>query len=179
MSNNIVAKPGERAVNLQQRMNSTMVWVTFDKVGFHRYPDAPDEVAYLRDRHRHVFKFRVAISVFHDDREIEFHMMKNWLLSLYEDGATSLRALEVDHKSCEMLAQDLMDQILKKYDCLKRRVVVDVSEDGECGASLFSEPHQVIPLSEQWLKEQYLNLATANAAEEASKATKPAAARKR
>lgn len=172
MSDNIIAKNGERALVLHQRMNSVLVWVTFDKVGFHRYPDAPDEVAYLRDRHRHVFKFRVAIAVHHDDREIEFHMFKNWLLSLYEGD---LVALEVDHKSCEMLGQDLMDQILVKYDCSKRRVIIDVSEDGECGATLFSEPQAIIPLSENWLKEQYLNMATVNAAESAKDSFKPAA----
>lgn len=115
-----------------------VIWVTFDKVGFHRYPDAPDEVAYLRDRHRHVFKFRVTVEVIHDDREIEFHLFKNWLVSLYDDSH-----LEVDHKSCEMLAQDLLHQINNKYGnapiyggntATQREMSVEVSEDGECGA---------------------------------------------
>lgn len=117
------------------RTSNQVIWVTFDKVGFHRYPDAPDEVAYLRDRHRHIFKYKVYIQVHHDDREIEFHMFKNWMVSLYDQGA-----LEVDHKSCEMLAQDLMDQILAKYNCSNRIVAVEVSEDGECGAVIRSVP---------------------------------------
>lgn len=114
-----------------------VIWVTFDKVGFHKYPDAPDEVAYLRDRHRHIFKFRVTIEVEHDNRAIEFHMLKNWLVSLYETGA-----LEVDYKSCEMLAEDLLSKVSDKYGTIEicpghgihRRMSVEVSEDGECGA---------------------------------------------
>ena len=113
-----------------------VIWVTFDKVGFHKYPDAPDEVAYLRDRHRHVFKFRVTVEVTHNDREIEFHMLKNWLMSLYDS-----KALEVDYKSCEMLAEDLLSKISSKYGVLAgtgnnavREMSVEVSEDGECGA---------------------------------------------
>lgn len=120
---------------MNKRLTSTSVWVKFDKVGFHRYPDAPDEVAYLRDLHRHIFKFQVQIEVHHDDREIEFHMLKNWLTGLYEGGA-----LEVDYKSCEMLAQELMDKIIAKYDCSNRMVSVDVSEDGECGAQVMTAP---------------------------------------
>lgn len=116
------------------RLVSTKIWVTFDMVGFHRYPDAPDAVAYLRDRHRHVFKFKVAVSVIHHDRDIEFHMFKMWLTGLYED-----KTLEVDYKSCEMLASELLVKIDYQYglikDCVTRRYIsVEVSEDGECGA---------------------------------------------
>lgn len=125
----------EAAIDLLQKVSKT-IWVTFDKVGFHRYPDAPDEVAYLRDRHRHVFKFRVTVEVTHNDREIEFHMLKNWLVGMYDTGH-----LEVDYKSCEMLAEDLLAVIRGKYGILDsigggiaREISVEVSEDGECGA---------------------------------------------
>lgn len=136
------------SVAFQQRLNMTNIWVTFDKVGFHRYPDAPDEVAYLRDLHRHVFGFRVTIQVFHDDREIEFHMFKNWLTSLYEGD------LKVDYKSCEMLAQELLEKILGKYNCAERMVAVEVSEDGECGATIGSYPTQPVNLSREWILAQ-------------------------
>jgi hypothetical protein len=123
------------------RDNTQVIWVTFDKVGFHRYPQAPDEVAYLRTEHRHVFKFRVSITVHHDDREIEFHMFKNWMLSLY-DSSSAVSGLKVNHQSCEMLADDLLKSILQRYDCSQRTVAVEVSEDGECGAILTSSPHK-------------------------------------
>lgn len=121
----------------ESRKERTNIWVTFELPGMHRYPNAPDEVAYLRNEHRHIFKFRVEITVHHDDREIEFHMFKNWLLSQYSKGT-----LQLNHNSCEMLASGLLERILLKYDCSKRTVSVDVSEDGECGATVLSTPDE-------------------------------------
>jgi hypothetical protein len=121
--------------DLTSRSNTTTIWVKFTKPGIHCYPNAPDEVSYLRSPHRHLFYFKVSISVFHDDREIEFHMFLNRLKALYE---TSI--LQLDHKSCEMIATELLEQILKMYDCRLRQVVVEVSEDDECGAVVCSTP---------------------------------------
>ena len=69
------------------------VWVTFQKEGVHLYPAAAndpllatggwDDVSFLGVAHRHIFHFRVAIDVFHDDRDIEFIQFKRWLESLY------------------------------------------------------------------------------------------------
>ena len=53
-----------------------LIWVTFQKEGIHKYPDAPEGVEFLKYPHRHMFKFRVAIQVFHDDRELEFILFK-------------------------------------------------------------------------------------------------------
>ena len=103
-----------------------MVWVTFRKKGFHRYPDAPEDVKYLRDVHRHIFKFKVGIEVGHDNRDIEFHQLLNWLEGLYEGE------LDVDYKSCEMMANDLHASIVEKYGQV--RCFIEVAEDGECGA---------------------------------------------
>lgn len=116
------------------RFKRTMIWVTFQFAGMHCYPYAPEEVAYLRALHRHMFKFKVGIEVHHDDREIEFHMFMNWCKAQYEDNLT------VDHKSCEMLANELMDKIHATYNCHIRHVSVEVSEDGECGAVVTTEP---------------------------------------
>lgn len=119
-----------------------MVWVTFQKKGFHRYPGAPEDVKYLRDVHRHIFKFKVGIEVTHDNRDIEFHQMLNWLESLYEG------TLDVDFKSCEMMANDLHEKIVEKYGHV--RCFISVAEDGECGAFMTygfdngSESHAVI-----------------------------------
>jgi hypothetical protein len=117
------------------RGESTHIWVTFALHGIHRYPNAPDAVSYLRDPHRHLFKFKVQIEVQHDDREIEFHMFQNWLKGLYSNNV-----LQLDHKSCEMLARDLLHEILSTYDCAYRAIEVEVSEDGECGAVLKNYP---------------------------------------
>lgn len=107
-----------------------MIWVTFKVRGFHCYPDAPEEVAYLRERHRHQFGFRVWIEVWGDNREIEFHMTQAWLESLYARGG----ALEADGKSCEMLANELYARMVQEERFQRRDIWIEVDEDGECGA---------------------------------------------
>jgi hypothetical protein len=114
-----------------------MIWVTFQKEGMHKYPAAltdpalatGDEydVSFLGYPHRHIFHFKVWISVTHDDRDIEFIQFKRWLLNLYKDSILSL-----DFKSCEMMSGDLYDIISKKYP--DREVWIEVSEDGENGS---------------------------------------------
>jgi hypothetical protein len=111
-----------------------MIWVTFQKIGFHKYPQAAfdpslADVAYLGQRHRHLFKFKVSIEIFHDDRELEFHQFLNYCESLYQD-----KQLEINSKSVEMISDDLYIQIAAKYP--DRNMVIDVSEDGECGCSV-------------------------------------------
>jgi hypothetical protein len=114
-----------------------MIWVTFRKEGMHKYPAAltdptlatGDEydVSFLGYPHRHIFHFKVWISVTHDDRDIEFIQFKRWLENLYKEGT-----LQLDYKSCEMMSQDLYDSISSKYP--DREVWIEVSEDGENGS---------------------------------------------
>jgi len=115
------------------------IWVTFRREGIHKYPAAltdpklktGDEydVSFLGYPHRHMFHFKVAIEVFHDDRDIEFIQFKRWLENLYGKGT-----LELDYKSCEMIATDLYQQINARYP--NRETTIDVSEDGENGATM-------------------------------------------
>jgi hypothetical protein len=113
------------------------IWVTFRKIGFHRFPKASNpefhDVAYLKYEHRHLFYFKVSINVLHNDRDIEFHQFLNWLESLYNTGV-----LQLDDKSCEMLCDDLRDKIHEKYP--NRHLVIEISEDGECGAECHYQP---------------------------------------
>ncbi len=113
-----------------------MIWVTFRKEGIHMYPAAATDpalktgdmydVSFLGTPHRHIFHFKVYIQVFHDDRDIEFIQFKRWLENCYNDGT-----LELNHKSCEMIAEDLHATIEARYP--GREVWIDVSEDGENG----------------------------------------------
>ena len=113
------------------------IWVTFQKEGMHKYPAAltdpalatGDEydVSFLGYPHRHIFHFRVWIDVEHSDRAIEFIQFKRWLENLYSQGT-----LQLDFKSCEMMAEDLYLQIATKYP--NREIWIEVSEDGENGA---------------------------------------------
>ena len=115
------------------------IWVTFSKEGIHKYPAAltdpklatGDEydVSFLGYPHRHIFHFKVWIEVFHDDRDIEFIQFKRWLENLYGNGI-----IELDYKSCEMIGEDLAEQIKSKYP--GRYIKISVSEDGENGADM-------------------------------------------
>lgn len=106
------------------------IWVTFRKEGIHCYPDAPEGVEFLKHPHRHMFHFNVEIEVFHDDRDIEFILFKRELESLYQEGT-----LQLDYKSCEMIADDLATYIHREYP--HRKLTITVSEDGENGATLY------------------------------------------
>ena len=120
--------------------NKNFIWVTFQKEGIHKYPAALDDpslatgdeydVSFIGYPHRHIFHFKVAIEVFHDDRDIEFIQFKRWLEKLYSE-----KTLELDYKSCEMMADDLYAEIKIKYP--KRDVRIEVSEDGENGCEIY------------------------------------------
>ena len=114
-----------------------MIWVTFQKEGIHKYPGADtdpklatgdwDDVSFLGYPHRHMFHFRVSIEVFHDDREIEFIQFSRWLQRLFNEDVVQL-----DYKSCEMIADELVLEIRLKYGT-NRDVTIEVSEDNENG----------------------------------------------
>ena len=112
-------------------MNEKRIFVTFQKEGIHKYPGAPEGVEFLQYPHRHIFHFRVEIDVFHDDRDIEFILFKRELERLYSEGDGG-SILELDYKSCEMIADDLSEYIYEKYP--HRSFTITVSEDGENGA---------------------------------------------
>ena len=121
------------------------IFVQFQKEGIHCYPAAATDpklntageydVSFLANPHRHIFHFRVSIDVFHNDRDIEFIQFKRWLENLYSgNNGSSGSVLELDWKSCEMIADDLYIQIAERYP--NRNVVIEVSEDGENGCSI-------------------------------------------
>jgi hypothetical protein len=116
-----------------------MIWVSFRKEGIHCYPAASTDpklatgdeydVSFLGSPHRHIFHFNVAIEVEHSDRAIEFIQFKRWLETLYTNNT-----LQLNYKSCEMIAEDLYDVIAERYP--NRTIQIEVSEDGENGARL-------------------------------------------
>ena len=116
-----------------------MIWVTFQKEGIHCYPAAATDpnlatgdqydVSFLANPHRHIFHFRVWLSVTHNDRDVEFIQFKRWLEQLY---SSTQGVLSLDHKSCEMMSDELYDTISNKYP--GREVWIEVSEDGENGS---------------------------------------------
>jgi hypothetical protein len=129
-----------------------MIFVTFQKEGIHKYPAAASDfnlatgdeydVSFLGTPHRHIFHFNVAIEVFHNDRDIEFIQFKRWLENLYKGGT-----LELNYKSCEMISDDLYEQIATRYP--EREIIITVSEDGENGATIhynLTQPYQQLAI---------------------------------
>ena len=121
------------------------IWVTFRKEGIHCYPAAATDpalatgdeydVSFLGTPHRHIFHFRVWIDVVHNDRDIEFIQFKRWLENLYKENI-----LQLDYKSCEMMADNLYQEIAQKYP--DRSIEIEVSEDGENGALIQYHTHR-------------------------------------
>jgi len=115
-------------------MIKTSVWVTFQKEGVHKYPAAASDpklaaVSFLANEHRHIFHFRVQLEVFHDDREVEFILLKRELEGLYTSGT-----LQLNNMSCEMIARELLTYINEYYP--GRDCTISVSEDNENGCTL-------------------------------------------
>jgi hypothetical protein len=129
-----------------------MIWVTFQKEGIHKYPGADTDpklatgdeydVSFLGFPHRHIFHFKVAIQVFHNDRDIEFIQFKRWLENSFRDGV-----MKLDHKSCEMISDELYMYIANRYP--DRDIEITVSEDGENGATIYyntTKPYQSLTI---------------------------------
>ncbi len=112
---------------------NTFIYVKFQKEGIHCYPAAKDlpGVEFLQHPHRHMFHFKVMLEVMHDDRDVEFILLKRALEGLYADDV-----LELDYKSCEMIANDLYKYVEEHWP--GRRILIDVSEDNENGAVVMS-----------------------------------------
>ena len=129
-------------VNRVMEQAQRQIWVTWQKEGIHKYPAALTDpqladVQFLGYPHRHMFHFRVWIDVFHNDRDLEFIQFKRWCESLYSGQGS---VLSLDHKSCEMMADDLYIQIAGRYP--GRVVHIEVAEDGENGALIRYELSQ-------------------------------------
>lgn len=96
---------------------------TFNCVdGFHFYPEAPQEVAFLRNNHRHQFHIRTTFQVEDSNREIEIFMMQDKIRNFLEGKYGS--PCNFQNMSCEMIAQDICDHF-SAVKCI-------VLEDG-CG----------------------------------------------
>lgn len=122
--------------------NKSYIWVTFRKEGIHMYPAAATDpklatgdwldVSFLGAPHRHIFHFKVEMEVFHDNRDVEFIQAKRIMERWYSDGT-----LQLNHKSCEMMARELYAKCLEQWP--SRCYTIEVSEDGENGCRLVFE----------------------------------------
>jgi len=108
-------------------MNKTYIRIRTEFEGFHFYPGAGSinpKIAFLEKEHRHMFKVEVKISVDHLDRELEFFLVK-WALQDF------IKSGNQNHKSCEMMATDILQHHLIPNYGSQRYYEITVSEDGE------------------------------------------------
>jgi len=105
---------------------NTFIKIRTEFEGFHYYPNAGEidpRIKFLEHEHRHMFKVEVKISVTHLDRELEFFLVK-WALQEF------IKAGNQNHKSCEMIATDILqNHLLSSYG--ERYYEIVVLEDGE------------------------------------------------
>jgi len=95
---------------------------------FHNWPDAPDEVAFLRSRHRHIFYVVVKIQVLDEDRDIEYFMAKREIDKIIGKQIIPME----ERKSCENMSSVILDFLEVVYP--KRFIEVEVNEDNENGS---------------------------------------------
>jgi len=99
--------------------------------GIHSWPDCPyEDVAFLKNPHRHEFWVEVEIEVSHNDREVEFIMAKR---ELEEYVVLRYAGEDLGSKSCEDIAEEILNSGILPF------CSVIVLEDGENGAKLSKE----------------------------------------
>lgn len=107
------------------------VWIKFRSERLHSWPDAPSDLlhAHLRQPHRHLFHVRVEVRVDDSQRQISFEALRQNAWNCWNEAIP----VESFH-SCEEMALRL-GNALTTLDPGLDIWSIDVSEDGESGAS--------------------------------------------
>lgn len=102
--------------------------ITYNEIqGFHCWPDASRNVAYLASQHRHIFVIRCRAVVSHNEREIEINTEQDHIAFMLENAFG--KPCKFKDMSCESIAEWLLDN-------LPELNYVEVLEDGYGGAAL-------------------------------------------
>lgn len=98
-------------------------------IGVHCWQAAPDEFAYLRNLHRHVFTIRCKFEVSHTDRQIEINNMQEYIEGFIRDHfPVHGMGLGVDFGG--MSCEDIALFCTENFGCVE----CEVLEDGFGGA---------------------------------------------
>lgn len=109
------------------KIEASTIWVTTQRIGFHRWPEPSGKRNYLGARHRHRFGIRLEMPAKVDNaREVEFHDMIDEINEWWSDG-------EMGEHSCESIASMIAGHFAAKY---KRPITATIDEDGEAGATV-------------------------------------------
>lgn len=115
----------------------TFIKVKNELEATHSWPEASqffgDSIKFLEVAHRHIFKIETLIKVTHEDRDLEFFIIKNKIKQIcnklypIKDGESIPR---LGRKSCETIAKEIIDELLDFYPGIVM-IQIAVSEDGE------------------------------------------------
>lgn len=108
-------------------MTDTTISTTVRLVGFHNWPDPTMGREYLGATHRHQFHVTPTVAVGHDNRDVEFHDLRDIVTDWWEEQQGA--------RSCEMMARRLIAHL---EDQGLTVVKAEVSEDGEDGATVYN-----------------------------------------
>ena len=115
----------------------TFITVKNQFEGVHKYKDAPEQVKFLRNDHRHIFVITSKIEVFHEDRELEFIIVKH-LINDFLNSQIENNVWYMDNLSCEQVATKIYTLLKNNYG-FERKISVEVSEDNENSAIIEEE----------------------------------------
>ena len=117
-----------------EKVNKT-IFLTTSFEGVHCYPSAPEGVEFLRTPHRHIFGVKVETEVYHDDRELEFILLKRKVNSWLEARQSYNGVWQMGPMSCEQVASKLIKFLQNDLEKGNERYFkVTIDEDGENGA---------------------------------------------
>lgn len=106
--------------------------VKYQFIWYHKWENAPEEVRFLQNEHRHNFFIEVEFYVNHNDRDLEFYIMRDKISkaieSLYEKHYLDGFKIE----SCEQVAQDLLEYFDPEFNIK----IVSVYEDNDNGSKV-------------------------------------------
>lgn len=120
-------------------MKEIFITVKTQFAGMHFWKDAPSEVAFLKNLHRHIFYIVVDIPVTHKDRQLEFFILKNHIdkiISNWHETDLTKGMIYLGSRSCEMIADYLLEK-LKKDLKIESWIQVTVSEDNENSGTVY------------------------------------------
>lgn len=117
----------------------TMIVVKTEFEGLHNWETCNiDRVTFLKHPHRHKFYVTVKLEVSHDDRDLEFFIIKNQLDAviegMFEKYPGFFNVLDLGSMSCEMMAKRIIAALLCMHPANK--VFCSVFEDNENGAEV-------------------------------------------
>jgi len=94
--------------------------------GFHRYPEAKNDIEFLSSPHRHIFFIDCCFQIQHNNREIEiFQQQKIIENTLYKKFGAPC---QFDTMSCE----DICEFLMNSFDNLSQVIVKEDNQGGAC-----------------------------------------------